>query len=63
MTWLWFTLLVANFYPLIDGGLKQILIVLRGKKAIKASTEVEVDSENTSNISPPPEPVSIEPKY
>lgn len=29
LIWLWFTLVVAIFYPLIDGGLKQMWAVLR----------------------------------
>ena len=28
LIWLWFTLVVAIFYPLVDGGLKQIWAVL-----------------------------------
>lgn len=30
LLWLWVALLIANFYPLVDGGFKQIWIVLRG---------------------------------
>ncbi|KAI1629485.1 SSS family solute:Na+ symporter [Exophiala viscosa] len=59
LIWLWFTLLVANFYPLIDGGAQQIWIVLRGKKGVKASTEVDEDSGNST---PLPEPQSVWPK-
>ncbi|KAG9796326.1 urea active transporter-like protein, partial [Aureobasidium melanogenum] len=56
LIWLWFTLLVANFYPLIDGGLKQILIVIQGKRGVKGSTELPPDSESSS---PPPEQVTV----
>ncbi|KAL2444296.1 putative urea active transporter 1 [Exophiala dermatitidis] len=56
LIWLWFTLLVANFYPLVDGGLKQILIVIQGKRGVKGSTELPPDSESSS---PPPEQVTV----
>lgn len=29
LIWLWFTLFVANFYPLVDGGLKKIWQIIR----------------------------------
>ncbi|EXJ79152.1 hypothetical protein A1O3_08653 [Capronia epimyces CBS 606.96] len=59
LIWLWFTLVVAIFYPLYDGGLKQIWIVLQGKTAVKASTEIDEDSLGTA----PPEAVAVEPKH
>jgi uncharacterized RDD family membrane protein YckC len=31
LLWLWFTLVVAIFYPLIDGGLQQIWTIVRRK--------------------------------
>jgi hypothetical protein len=31
LIWLWVALIVANFYPLIDGGAKQIWTVLKGE--------------------------------
>ncbi|KIW26206.1 uncharacterized protein PV07_09319 [Cladophialophora immunda] len=34
LIWLWIALVIANFYPLVDGGLKQIWIVLRGAKGV-----------------------------
>jgi hypothetical protein len=30
ITWLWGTMLMATFYPLIDGGIEQITQVYRG---------------------------------
>ncbi|KAE8334073.1 Sodium:solute symporter family-domain-containing protein [Aspergillus sergii] len=33
LIWLWFTLVVAIFYPLVDGGIQQIWTVLKGTKA------------------------------
>ena len=59
LIWLWFTLLVANFYPLIDGGAKQIWTVIRGKKGTKGTTEYEADSGFST---PPTEQVSATPK-
>lgn len=48
LIWLWFTLVVSNFYPLYDGGLSQILIVLRGKKGVKGTMSTTADSVNAS---------------
>jgi hypothetical protein len=31
LIWLWFTLVVAIFYPLIDGGLQQMWTVIKMK--------------------------------
>lgn len=36
LIWLWITLFIANFYPLVDGGAKKIWLVLRGKKQIES---------------------------
>lgn len=63
LIWLWLTLLVANFYPLIDGGLRQIWIVVRGKKAVKASTEIDDVDSPADTTTPPSEAVMVEPKY
>ncbi|OTB03865.1 hypothetical protein M426DRAFT_73758 [Hypoxylon sp. CI-4A] len=38
LIYLWFTLVVANFYPLYDGGARKIWIVLRGKVADTSET-------------------------
>jgi hypothetical protein len=32
LLWLWFTLVVAIFYPLVDGGLQQMWAVLKRKR-------------------------------
>jgi hypothetical protein len=39
LIWLWFTLVVAIFYPLIDGGLQQMWAVIKRKRASETGTE------------------------
>ena len=43
--WLWFTLFVANFYPLVDGGLKKVWFAIKGQQSPEA--------EETSGIPTP----------
>ncbi|KAF9890728.1 hypothetical protein FE257_005594 [Aspergillus nanangensis] len=38
LVWLWFTLVVAIFYPLVDGGAQQIWTVLMGRKVGKSTS-------------------------
>jgi hypothetical protein len=45
--YLWFTLLVGNFYALFDGGFQQILTVIRGAKGIKPTTQIEAESSSS----------------
>ena len=59
LIWLWFTLLVSNFYPLIDGGAKQIWTVIRGRKGMKGTTEFQTDSGVST---PPTERIRATPK-
>ncbi|CAO2649799.1 Nn.00g010910.m01.CDS01 [Neocucurbitaria sp. VM-36] len=59
LIWLWFTLLVSNFYPLIDGGAKQIWTVIRGRKGTKGTTEYQTDSGVST---PPMEQIRTTPK-
>ncbi|OAL57436.1 SSS family solute:Na+ symporter [Pyrenochaeta sp. DS3sAY3a] len=59
LIWLWFTLLVSNFYPLIDGGAKQIWTVLSGRKGTKGTTEYSDDSGIST---PPTQEISAVPK-
>ena len=39
LIWLWIALGIASFYPLIDGGAKQIYMVLTGQKVIAPEGE------------------------
>lgn len=41
LIYLWFTLVVANFYPLFDGGLAQIWQVIRGNKEVDAAGQAQ----------------------
>ncbi|KAI2468481.1 sodium/proline symporter [Annulohypoxylon bovei var. microspora] len=50
LIYLWFTLVVANFYPLYDGGAKKIWIVLRGRVAPEESGRSE-PQQDTSDYS------------
>ncbi|KAF1846190.1 SSS family solute:Na+ symporter [Cucurbitaria berberidis CBS 394.84] len=59
LIWLWLTLLVSNFYPLIDGGANQIWTVVRGRKGTKGTTEYQTDSGNST---PPTEQFNATPK-
>jgi hypothetical protein len=43
LIWLWFTLVVAIFYPLYDGGVAQMWTVIRGKTG-RGRKGVELDS-------------------
>lgn len=48
LIWLWLALFVANFYPLFDGGVRQILTVVRGTTV---RTEKEDDQSSSSRNS------------
>ncbi|KAJ4260432.1 hypothetical protein NW762_007171 [Fusarium torreyae] len=50
--YLWFTLFVGNFYPLIDGGFTKIWTVVRGRKEGKI-TETESESPESDSSSTP----------
>ncbi|KAJ0423270.1 Sodium:solute symporter family-domain-containing protein [Aspergillus carlsbadensis] len=41
LLWLWFTLVVAIFYPLVDGGLQQMCAVIKRKRAGEVVAERE----------------------
>lgn len=45
LIWLWFTLVVAIFYPLIDGGLQQMWTVIK----MKGLSHKEPGSETTNS--------------
>jgi len=51
--WLWGTMLIAIFYPLLDGGVQQILEVYRGLTSRTTENVVngkeKVDTENVVN--------------
>lgn len=48
LIWLWITLCIANFYPLIDGGLKKIWQVLRWQT--QSAEEQDISSSNSLNV-------------
>ncbi|KAF2638816.1 SSS family solute:Na+ symporter [Massarina eburnea CBS 473.64] len=52
LIWIWFTLLVANFYPLYDGGLRQIWTVIRGSKGNAENSPEEVADSSASSSAP-----------
>lgn len=61
--WLFITLLIANFYPLIDGGFHKIWIVLSGKKELPEEVEtMEVKSGSASNSDPEEQAAVLEEK-
>ncbi|KAI1206058.1 sodium/proline symporter [Annulohypoxylon truncatum] len=55
LIYLWFTLVVANFYPLYDGGARKIWIVLCGQVTPEASSksEPQQDTSGYSSEGPP----------
>lgn len=50
LIWLWATLFIGNFYPLYDGGLRQIWTVVR--RLTRKDMSVEVPSEESSEAAP-----------
>ncbi|EXJ87089.1 hypothetical protein A1O3_04047 [Capronia epimyces CBS 606.96] len=56
LIWLWVALFIANFYPLLDGGLKKIWLVLKGEKDASA-----VDETRSADISPSSDSVTASP--
>ncbi|KAF4460306.1 Sodium solute symporter [Fusarium albosuccineum] len=49
--YLWFTLFVGNFYPLVDGGVQKIWTVLRGRKQVQESAQSESDTPGSEESS------------
>lgn len=45
---LWLALIVANFYPLADGGIQQIWMLLTGRSAVKEKEEDQSPSSGNS---------------
>ncbi|KAJ9644814.1 hypothetical protein H2204_001276 [Knufia peltigerae] len=54
LIWLWIAMSIANFYPLVDGGLKKIWLVMRGQQASGYNSE-GVASESLADSAPPTE--------
>lgn len=51
LIWLFIALLIANFYPLLDGGLEKIWIVLRGQKDRGIARELQhVDADHAGRV-------------
>uniref|UniRef100_A0A8H7THW5 Urea active transporter n=1 Tax=Bionectria ochroleuca TaxID=29856 RepID=A0A8H7THW5_BIOOC len=46
---LWFTLIVGNFYPLFDGGFKSIWIVIKGKRGVHESSQPVMGSPDSES--------------
>lgn len=44
LIWLWVTLVIANFYPLYDGGFKMIWAVLARRQGIEEKADSGVTS-------------------
>ncbi|CAM1510940.1 Fc.00g084530.m01.CDS01 [Cosmosporella sp. VM-42] len=49
--YLWFTLVVANFYPLFDGGFQKIWTVMRGRKTTDKADQPQTDSAGSGSDS------------
>lgn len=47
LIWLWLALIVANFYPLWDGGVSKIWTVLRGQNVSSSETSSFVEGITT----------------
>ena len=49
LIWLFFALLVANFYPLVDGGAKKIWLVVKWRQAPGGQESSGVTTPNTGD--------------
>jgi hypothetical protein len=49
--YLWFTLLVGNFYVLFDGGFQQIWTVILGARGIKSTSQIEAEPPSSEESS------------
>lgn len=60
LIWLWITLFVANFYPLVDGGFKMIWTVLKGKSSTVATAATVSGQEQGEKVRQEEQPWTIE---
>lgn len=52
--YLWFTLLVGNFYPLFDGGFQKIWTVIKGQRAVSGVNQQQSDPPGSDTASTDP---------